>query len=223
VKIKVNTLQILVHGAVWGLVAWLLWDYFTGNLTFSPIQAATQRTGKYALILLVLSLACTPLNTVFGFRQALKVRRALGLYAFMFAAIHFAIFIGVDYAFNWEFIKLEVLDKRFMVVGFSAGLILSALALTSFRWWMKRLGKNWKRLHKLVYLVGILVIVHYAWAKKGDLFSLQGDIIQPFIFGLIILLLLLLRIPVVRKYLSNLRRRLNRRRPQAPPKAPLTV
>jgi len=223
VKSKVSTLQILVHGAAWGLVAWLLWDYFTGNLTFNPIQAATLRTGKYALILLVLSLACTPLNTIFGFRQALKLRRALGLYAFMFVAIHFAIFIGVDYAFNWEFIRLEVLDKRFVVVGFSAGLILSALALTSFRWWMKRLGKNWKRLHKLVYLAGIMVIVHYAWAKKGDLLSLQGDVIQPLIFGLIILLLLLLRIPVVRRFISNLRMRLIRRRPQTPPKTPLAV
>jgi hypothetical protein len=105
VRLKLTPFQILVHLLAWGLVAWLAWDAWTGNLTVNPIQAATQRTGKNALVLLVLSLACTPLNTLFGLRQALTVRRSLGLYAFMFAAMHFAIFIWIDYGFDWEFIR----------------------------------------------------------------------------------------------------------------------
>lgn len=204
---KFTPLQVLVHSAFWALTAWLAWSYFSGQLGVNPIQALTQRTGKLALIFLTLSLACTPVNTFFGLRQALSVRRALGVYAFLFAAIHFTIFSGLDYGFNLSFILQDTLQKPFVWVGASALLILSALAATSFRWWMKKLGKNWKLLHRLVYVAGLLVILHYAWAKKGDLLSLQGDILQPLAFGIVILLLLLARLPAVRRAAGGLRGR----------------
>lgn len=204
-------MQLLVHLLAWGLAAWLAWDAWSGNLTVNPIQAATQRTGKYALVLLVLSLACTPLNTLFGFRQALTVRRALGLYAFMFAATHFAIFIWIDYGFEWEFIQAEVLDKRYILVGAAALTILALLAATSFQWWMRRLGKRWKSLHRLVYLAAPLVVLHYAWARKGDIFRLQGDILQPLAFGAVVVLLLLVRVTAVRQRAARLRGHLQRR------------
>ena len=210
-RLKLTPLQILVHLLAWGLAAWLAWDAWAGNLTVNPIQAATQRTGKYALVLLVLSLACTPLNTLFGFRQALTVRRLLGLYAFMFAATHFAIFIWIDYGFDWEFIRLEIIDKRFILVGATALTILTLLAATSFQWWMKRLGKRWKSLHRLVYLAAPLVVLHYAWARKGDLFRLQGDILQPLAFGVVVGLLLLARLPALRKRAVRLRGQLQKR------------
>lgn len=210
-RIKLTPLQLLVHFLAWGLAAWLAWDAWMGNLTVNPIQAATQRTGKYALVLLVLSLACTPLNTLFGFRQALTVRRILGLYAFLFAATHFAIFIWIDYGFDWEFIRLEIIDKRYILVGATALAILSLLAVTSFQWWMKRLGKRWKSLHRLVYLAAPLVVLHYAWARKGDLFRLQGDILQPLAFGVVVGLLLLARLPALRKRAIKLRGRIQKR------------
>ncbi|MCK4976213.1 MAG: ferric reductase-like transmembrane domain-containing protein, partial [Anaerolineales bacterium] len=112
------------------------------NLTANPIQAVTLRTGKTALVLLVLTLAVTPINTLFGFRQLLKVRRALGLYTFLYISIHFAIFIGLDYVFDLELILEAIFEKRFALIGFITGLIMLPLALTSTRWWMKRLGKN---------------------------------------------------------------------------------
>ncbi len=208
---KFTPLQIIVHIGAWLPLIWLLWDYYTGNLTINPIQAATQRTGKYALILLVLSLAATPANTLFGFRQALKVRRALGLYAFMYAAIHLTIFAGLDYGLDWGLLQGAIFEKRFVLVGLGAFLILLSLAATSFKSSMKRMGKNWKRLHKLVYLAGGLVIVHYAWSIKGDVLRLQGDIWQPVLFGLIVLILLVMRIPFVRKWFGGVRQRLNRR------------
>lgn len=210
-RIKLTPLQMVVHLLAWGLAAWLAWDAWSGNLTVNPIQAATQRTGKYALVLLVLSLACTPLNTLFGFRQLLAVRRALGLYAFMFAAAHFAIFIWIDYGFDWEFIRLEIIDKRFILVGAAALTILTLLAATSFQWWMKRLGKRWKSLHRLVYLAAPLVVLHYAWARKGDVFRLQGDILQPLAFGVVVLLLLVARHPALRKRAARLRGQLQKR------------
>jgi methionine sulfoxide reductase heme-binding subunit len=210
-RLKLTPLQILVHLFAWGLAAWLAWDAWTGNLTVNPIQAAEQRTGKYALVLLVLSLACTPLNTLFGFRQAITVRRSLGLYAFLFAAAHFTVFIWLDYGFNWEFLRAEIIDKLFIIVGAVALIILTLLAATSFQWWMKRLGKRWKNLHKLVYLAAPLVVLHYAWARKGDIFRLQGDILQPLAFGIVVILLLLTRLPALRKRAVKLRGQLQKR------------
>ena len=184
--------QGLVHLAAWTPAVWLAADALTDQLTANPIQAAIQRTGKTALALLLFSLACTPLSR-FGFRPVLKVRRALGLYAFLYAALHFSLFIGVDYQFQLDLIWADARAKPYLWVGFTAGLILLALAATSFQWWMKRLGKNWKRLHRLVYLAGVLVIFHYAWAKKGNFFTLGGEMAQPSLFGLALLLLLALR------------------------------
>ena len=191
-------LQILVHvGALFPL-AWLLWDYLRDDLTANPIQAVTLRTGKAALILLILALAATPVNTVFGFRPAIKYRRTLGLYAFFYASLHFLIFIGLDYGFNLKLIYEAIFEKRYALVGFAAGLILFALAITSTKGWKRRLRKNWKRLHRLVYLAGILVVVHYVWLVKSD-------IRVPLAYGAVVVLLLIARVPGVRRYLSGLR------------------
>ena len=190
--------QAAVHVAAWIPLILLVYNWMTDNLTFNPIQAAELRTGKYALILLILALACTPLNTLFGFRQAIKVRRALGLYAFMYASIHFLIFIGIDYQFDLVLLQEAIFEKRYAFVGFAAGLILLALAVTSTRGSMKRLGKTWTRLHKFVYLAGILVIVHYVWLVKSDIRT-------PLLYGAVLLTLLILRIPSVRRQASKLR------------------
>lgn len=190
--------QAAVHiGATLPLIL-LLFDWTRDNLTFNPIQALELRTGKYALVLLILALACTPLNTVFGFRQALKVRRALGLYAFFYASIHFLIFIGLDYQFDLVLLQEAIFEKKYALVGFAAGLILLSLAITSTRGWMKRLGKTWTRLHKFVYLAGILVIVHYVWLVKSDIRT-------PLMYGGIVLVLLILRIPYIRRFVSRFR------------------
>jgi sulfoxide reductase heme-binding subunit YedZ len=190
--------QAAVHiGALLPLIL-LIINWSQDNLTFNPIQALELRTGKYALVLLILSLACTPINTVFGFSQVLKVRRPLGLYAFLYASIHFLVFIGLDYQFDLELLQEAIFEKRYALVGFSAGLILLALALTSTRGWMKRLGKTWAKLHKFVYLAGILVIIHYVWLVKSD-------IRVPLLYGGVVLLLLIARVPYVRKHLSRIR------------------
>lgn len=204
-KFRQNWQRILVHVVGISLVGLLVWDGINGNLTINPIQALTQRTGRYALYFLLASLACTPMNTVFGMRGFIKIRRTLGLYAFFFASIHFILFVGVDYQLDFSLIWKEAVSKFYVQVGFVAFVLLSVLAITSFRWWMKLLGKNWKRLHKLIYLIGLLIIVHYFWVVKGDLFQFSGDIIRPLIFGSILLVLLLLRLPVIRRTISGFR------------------
>jgi sulfoxide reductase heme-binding subunit YedZ len=195
---RFSLFQGMVHiGAILPLIL-LIFNWYQDNLTFNPIQALELRTGKYALVLLVLSLACTPINTVFGFSQVMKVRRPLGLYAFLYASIHFLVFIGLDYQFDLFLLQEAIFEKRYALIGFAAGLILLALALTSTRGWMKRLGRTWTKLHKFVYLAGILVIIHYVWLVKSD-------IREPLIYGAIVLLLLAARIPYIRKKLSRIR------------------
>ena len=107
---KFTPFQLAVHTAALAPLVLLVLAWLTDNLSVNPIQDATFRTGKTAMVLLVASLACTPANTVFGFRPAIKARRALGLYAFMYAAIHFAIFIGLDYGFDLRLVALELAE-----------------------------------------------------------------------------------------------------------------
>ena len=198
-RFKTSPLQITVHVAAWIPLLWLIFDFWQDNVGPDPIREATLRTGKAALILLVAALACTPINTLFGFKPALKLRRPLGLYSFMYASIHFAIFIGVDYGFNFKLIPDALLEKRYALVGLTTGLILLALALTSTVGWQRRLKKNWKRLHKFVYLAGILAVIHFIWLVK------QG-VLEPWIWAVVVAILLLLRVPRVKKRVSNLRK-----------------
>jgi sulfoxide reductase heme-binding subunit YedZ len=196
--------QIAVHLAALTPLVLLVVAALTDNLTVNPIQEATLRTGNTAMILLVLSLACTPANTVFGFAQAIRVRRALGLYAFLYATIHFFIFIGVDYGFDIGLVVLELAEKRYILVGAAALLILIPLAVTSTKGWQRRLKRTWKRIHQWVYAAGILVIFHYVWVQKSD-------IREPLIWGGVLGLLLFLRIPVVRRRVGRWRSRLRAR------------
>lgn len=199
-------LRVAAHILAWGLLAWLVWSFFDDPI--NPIQATIQRSGYYALVFLVLSLAATPLNTWFGFRPALKVRRTLGLFAFMFAGLHFLTFSVIDYGLDWNLLRGAIFEKPYILIGLTSLTILLALAITSFRWWMKRMGKNWQRLHRLVYLAAPLVVVHYSWSIKGDVLRLQGDILQPLAYGLVVVLLLISRLPAVRRAAVSLRYRL---------------
>ncbi len=203
--LKKNWLRILTHVGALTPLAWLIWDYWTDQLTVNPIQDITFRTGKPALILLVLSLACTPVNTLFGFRQVIPLRKPLGLYAFMYVSLHFLIFVGLDYGFDPALLYEAIFEKKYALVGFAAFLILLPLAITSTKGWMKRLGKNWKRLHRWVYLAGLLVVVHYVWLVKSD-------IREPLMYGGIVVLLLLARVPALRRAVTHLRSRLTKAR-----------
>jgi len=188
-----------MHLGAWLPLIILILDALNDNLTFNPIQAATQRTGDTAIILLGLSLACTPLSTYFQWKDAIKLRRPLGLYAFLYAAIHFALFVAVDFGFDVNLIAREFVEKRYLWAGLPAFIILLALAATSFKWFMKRLGKRWKQLHKLIYLGAMLVVVHLAFVIKGDLFTLSGDVWKPLVAAITIGVLLIARLPPLKR------------------------
>jgi sulfoxide reductase heme-binding subunit YedZ len=195
-------IPILIHAAAWipGLV--LLFRALTDQLTADPIQYTTLRTGKYALILLLASLAMTPLKNISGWAWTMTARKWFGLYAFLYALIHLTIYVGLDYGFAWVYIIPELLQKPYLMVGTGAFLILLAMAVTSFRWWMDRLGRIWTYLHRLVYGAGVLVILHFAWVRKGDIFTLKGDVLEPLLYGAVFILLLMLRIPWIRRRIS---------------------
>lgn len=200
----------LTHALALAPLVVLIWNITHNQLSVNPIQDITFRTGKFALVMLVASLACTPIHTLFGFRPVLKVRRTLGLYAFMYASLHFLTFTVLDYGLDWRQIRDAIIEKRYVLVGFAAFLILLPMAITSTKGWMKRMGRSWKYLHKLVYLAGVLVVVHYTWLVKSD-------IREPLLFGAMIAVLLVARIPIVRRAAVNLRNGLKRisTRPQA--------
>lgn len=193
-----SILRIGIHIAGWSPLIFMIVAWSTGNLTFNPVQAATIRTGRTAIIFLILSLTITPLNTVFGLSKLIPLRRWLGLYSFLYAAVHVSIFTGIDYGFDLPLLQEAILEKPYALVGAATFLLLVPLALTSTQGWMRRLKKNWKRLHRLVYLAGPLATVHYAWAQKAD-------IRIPIAVGVLLLILLGLRIGPLRARVSRLR------------------
>ncbi len=195
--LKREWLRVAVHVGSVVPLAWLLWRIWQGLFLVDPIKQSEDATGKTAFILLILVLACTPASTVLGFKQAIRVRRTLGLYSFGYAALHFAIFLVFDYRLDLSQIVPALFTQRFVALGFVAGLILLALASTATKGWQKRLRMNWKRLHRLVYLAGVLVVFHY-------LFSIK-DYRVPVRYGVVVALLLVLRIPFVRKAAARAR------------------
>ncbi len=201
------SLRFLIHLGAWLPAAQLLFQALTGDLTANPIQYLEQRTGRIALTLLLLSLAVTPLNTLFGWRELLPHRRTLGLYAFFYAAAHVIIFLDLDYGLAWGLITQTVLEKPYIIAGSVAFFLLIPLAITSFDIWKIRLGKTWKHLHRLVYLIAPLVILHYAWGEKGDFFRLSGEVARPWGYALLFALLMALRIPALRRFFTSFRTR----------------
>lgn len=206
-KFPYTPLQIAMHIYAWSGLILLFFDAVTGHLSANPIQDLERRTGRHAITLLVLLLLCTPINTLFKWSEPLKRRRTLGLYAFMYATIHVIIFVDLDYGLAWSLIIQTVLQKPYIIVGMLTFLALIPVAFTSFDIWKKRMGKNWKRLHQLVYFIAPLAVLHFAWSKKGDIFSLSGDISRPLIYGLILAIFLTFRIPAIRKTFASRPRR----------------
>jgi sulfoxide reductase heme-binding subunit YedZ len=195
---RTSGLRVLVHVAAWLPLAWIAWRLSQGNLTANPIREIQLETGRITLTLLLLSLACTPVYNATGFAPVRQWRRTIGLYAFMYAGLHLLNFAGVDYGFNLPQIWGAIADKRFPLAGLAAFVLLIPLAVTSTRGWVERLGKNWKRLHSLVYVAAAIGVIHYAWAAKS-----QATIEVPLIYGAVLAVLLIVRIPMVKGLISR--------------------
>ena len=207
-KFPYTPAQIAMHIYAWSELVIIIYGLLTNHLTANPIQAMEIDTGRHAIALLVLSLACTPLTTLTGWRELLKRRRALGLYAIMYAVLHVIIFVDLDNGIAWNLLIQTVIQKSYILYGMAAFLLLVPLAMTSFDIWKVRLAKNWRRLHQLVYFTAPIAALHYAMAVKGDVFHLSGDINAPVNYGIVIALLLILRLPFIRRFFASLRTRI---------------
>jgi methionine sulfoxide reductase heme-binding subunit len=179
-----------VRPAAWaaGLLplAWLVAKAFTSGLGAEPIEAVTLHTGFWGLVLLLCSLAVTPVRRWTGWNWLAPVRRTLGLCAFFTIAAHFLVYL-VDQGFSPGFIVEDIVDHPYVTVGFAAFLILLALALTSTKAAIRRMGKRWQKLHRLVYLAGGLGVLHFLWLVKKDLRD-------PLIFAAVFALLMGIRL-----------------------------
>ena len=194
-------LKLAVHVAVLFPLALMIYDFSQGNLTANPVREITLRLGKTTLIVLLSSLSCTPINTVFGIKTVLLLRRMLGLYAFAYACMHLMAVVGLDYAFDFRLLENDILVKRYALLGMAAFLCLLPLAITSTKNWARRLGRKWGRLHQLAYLAALLAATHYIAQSKADFR-------KPGLYAGLVVLLLVLRIPVVRDAVVRMRGRL---------------
>lgn len=148
-------------------LAWLIYKAMFVGLGANPIEKITRYTGDWTLRLLLITLAITPVRILFNV-QWVKYRRMLGLFAFFYASMHFMIWLGVDHFFDFSDIAKDIIKRPYITVGFSALVLLIPLAVTSTNAMIKRLGKNWKRLHQTVYVIGVLGVLHYLWLVKAD-------------------------------------------------------
>ena len=165
-------------------LALLLSDIYRKRVGPNPLEFATRTTGMLTLIFLCLTLAVTPLRKIFGINSLVKYRRMLGLFAFFYGSLHLLTYVWFDRLFNVSSIVRDVAQRRFILVGMTAFLLMVPLAITSTNKMIKRLGgKGWARLHRLVYLAAIAGVVHFWMLVKSDT-SL------PLTFGFIVLFLL---------------------------------
>jgi sulfoxide reductase heme-binding subunit YedZ len=170
----------------------LAWDAARGDLTANPIENLTHRTGFWALTLLLVTLSVTPVRRLTGWNRVIQYRRMIGLFAFFYACLHVAIYFGLDQLLSFEFILEDIAERPYITVGFTAWLLLIPLAITSTKGWIRRLGKRWQTLHRLIYVSAILGVLHFLWLVKAD-------VRQPLIYAAVLATLFLLRLPVFRR------------------------
>lgn len=184
---SVRGLKVLLWVSALAPAAWIAAGAFRGWLGVNPIEKVTHVTGLSALVLLLLTLAVTPVRRMARWNRLIQLRRPLGLFAFFYAFLHFSIWMVLDLGFQLSWISEDIMERPYITVGFTAFVLLIPLAVTSTRGWIRRLGRRWATLHRLVYITATLGVIHFYWLVKADT-SL------PLLFAGILTLLLASRI-----------------------------
>ena len=172
----------------------LVWLGYSDDLGANPIELITRSTGTWALVFLCITLAMTPLRLITGSAVWIKMRRMFGLFCFFYASIHFAIWLLLDQSLDLQAMIHDVLKRPFITMGFLSLVLLIPLAVTSNTWSVKKLGRRWSLLHKLIYVIALTVIAHYWWHKAG-----KNDLQTVSIYAAVMTLLLIMRLPFIKK------------------------
>ena len=187
-----NKQQIVyVKALVWLLallpLARLVWLGFNDNLGANPVEFVEHSTGTWALVFLLITLSMTPIRLLTGQVWQIQLRRVLGLFMFFYACLHITTYVWLDFAFIWEDIIKDIVKHPRILVGFAAFILTIPLAATSNNYMIKRLKTNWKKLHKSVYLIAILVVLHY-------LLLVKKDVTEPLYYAAVLIFLLGIRL-----------------------------
>jgi methionine sulfoxide reductase heme-binding subunit len=167
--------------------AYLIYGVWTASLGANPAETIQLQTGRWAFKFLLLTLAITPLRRLTRWNVVIQYRRMLGLFAFYYASLHFASYIVLDQYFDWAAMLADIRKRPFITIGFTAFVLLVPLALTSTRGWIRRLGRKWQTLHRLIYVTAVCAAIHFLWKVKVA----SGDAV---LYAAIVLLLLGFRV-----------------------------
>jgi sulfoxide reductase heme-binding subunit YedZ len=193
---QLRILKIFIFLAALVPLESLVWKFFHDGLGANPIEVITHTTGDWTLILILTTLSITPLRKLTKQYWLIGVRRMIGLFAFFYGCLHFTTYIWLDKFFDVHEIIKDVYKRPFITAGFTAFVLMIPLALTSTKGWIRKLGKNWQRLHRLIYVTAIAAVIHYIWLVKADLR-------KPLQYAFVLAVLLSYRIVV---WLGNARR-----------------
>jgi sulfoxide reductase heme-binding subunit YedZ len=171
---------------------------YLGDLTANPIEFITRSTGTWTITFLCMTLAMSPLRWITGFSQWVQLRKTLGLFTFFYGFLHFTIWYWLDHNLNFLAMISDVIKRPFIAMGFIAFVIMSLLAITSNQTAMRLLGGKWKMLHRFIYLIAILAVIHYFWHKEG-----KRDFTVVYIYTSTIFSLLFIRIPWIKRFIKK--------------------
>ncbi len=190
-KRRLLLLKVLVWLVGLAPLVWLIWRGLTDRLGANPIEEFLHHLGDTALIYLLITLSITPVRRLTGWNILAPLRRPIGLFAFFYLTMHFLWYAVVDQTLDFEFIIEDVVERPYILAGFTAWLLLIPLAITSTKGWIRRLKKNWLRLHRLVYVAAGLGVLHFYWQVKLDTY-------WPVVAAIVLAVLLLLRVRPLR-------------------------
>lgn len=176
--------------------ALLIYSAITDNLGVNPVETLTHETGEWALRFLLFTLCITPLRRLTHSNWLIKLRRMLGLFAFFYAVLHFITYVWLDQFFDWQEILVDIAKRPFITIGFVSLVLLMPLAITSTSAMQRRLKKKWLTLHKLIYVIPMLVVIHFIW-------SLKADYSEPLFYTFVFLVLMSMRAIHDRKTLNH--------------------
>jgi len=162
---------------------------YADALSANPVEFVTRSTGTWTLVMLCITLSVTPLRRLLGWPWLLRLRRMLGLFAFFYAVLHFVTWLWLDHWFDLPAMVVDIVERPFVTVGFTAFVLLLPLAATSTQAMMRRLGHRWQELHRLVYAIAALGVLHFWWHKAG-----KNDVSEPLVYAVIVAGLLAFRL-----------------------------